>query len=243
MRLTTRSSFTTPAQAFAAHPQEEPMFLLQGRGTMAFFHTLQCPVTMQAFPFFIAVTLLVSTTGCQQRTTSKLLGRWEGRPDSAALRADREAEKYGKKSSAEVSARREDPGSPTQTSLSPQVTDWENYQVLIQFDFVSSERLEMSLDGKQPRSGSWKIISTSPAGCTIEVQTEADSAESEVTKSEVTELGAVAGQDAGAQRRQFELLLDERDGTCVGFLLTEAGADRLQGAIYFQRPGGSSAVR
>jgi len=160
--------------------------------------------------------LLLSAVGCQQRTASKLQGRWEGRPDSAAIRAKREAEKYGEEPADPTAD-----GSATPRGVSPQVTDWENYEVKVLFDFVSSERLEMSLDGEQPKSGRWKIISTSPAECTIEVQTEKEGAE---------------GEDAIALRRQFMLLLDERERECVGFLLTEVGADRQQGALYFRRP-------
>ncbi len=167
--------------------------------------------------------LLICLVGCQQRTASKLQGQWEGRSDSVAMRAKREAEKYG-----EVPADSAAGGSAPKASISVQVTDWENYEVTVVFDFVSSERLEMSLDGEQPKSGRWKIISTSPAECTIEVQTEKESAESE---------------EASVERRQFVLLLDEREGTCVGFLLTEVGADRQQGALYFQRPQNSEAIQ
>ncbi len=202
---------------------------------MAFFHSLYWPTTMKSLLVIFIFMLLFSSVGCQQRTASTLQGRWAGRPDSAALRSQREAGKYGEVATDD--ARANGPkdisgsglagsgsaggGSATKKSAPVQITDWENYDVSVFFDFVSSERLEMSLDGEQPRSGSWKIVSTSPVGCTIEVQTEKESVE---------------GENASVERRQFELLFDEREGTCVGFLLTEAGADRQQGALYFQRP-------
>ncbi len=176
----------------------------------------------QSFFLWVLSLLLLTLVGCQQRTVSKLQGRWEGRPDSAALRAEREAEKYGNSSGADVEASTNSKeGSSTKPDASVQVTDWENYEVTVQMDFVSSERLEMSLDGEQRRSAHWQIISSSPIGCTIEVQTEEGSEGDE--KKELV-------------RRRFELVLDEREGTCVGFLLTEVGADRLLGAIYFKRP-------
>jgi len=189
-----------------------------------------------------AVLLLFSSVGCQQRAASKLQGRWEGRPDTSAARAKRESERFAKTtvdltghdSTGHVSGdkvsvgqelagqKRADQNRVGGASDLAQLTDWENYDVTILIDFVSSERLEMSLvGGKQPQSGSWKVVSTSPAGCAIEVQTEAEGAN---------------GEKPTRVRRRFELLLDERDGTCVGFLLTETGADRQQGAIYFQRP-------
>jgi len=161
------------------------------------------------------VLLLITSTGCQQRTASKLQGRWEGRPESAAARAAREAEKYGDApSSTDRSESKTDPPA--------QVTDWENYDVTILIDFVSSNRLEMSLgNDHQPRSATWQIIATSLTGCTIEVQTES---------------ATDKNQDPTTERRRFDLVLDEREGTCVGFLLTEVGADRQLGTIYFKRP-------
>ena len=184
---------------------------------------LPSDTTMNSPPMprlLIAILLLISAVGCQQRTSSKLQGRWAGRPDSAASLARREAEKYG-----ELPEKSSPKGSATKTDTPPQLTDWENYDVTILLDFLSSDRIEMSLDGEQAKSGTWEIISTSPAGCTIEVQTKQESD----TKNNP--------EETTRERRQFELLLDERDGKCVGFLLTEVGADRLQGALYFQRPG------
>ncbi len=169
--------------------------------------------------------LLLVSTGCQQRPAGKLQGRWEGRPDSAASLASREADKYG---DLPAKSPQVEEGSATKTDIPTPVTDWENYDVTILMDFLSSDRLEMSLDGELSRSASWKVVSTSPAGCTIEV----------LTKTEATE-----GESPTAERRQFKLLLDEHEGTCVGFLLTEAGADRLQGALYFRRPGITDAAQ
>jgi len=189
-------------------------------------------MTMKSLLLLFVSMLLISSVGCQQRSASILLGRWVGRPDSAALRLQREAKKYGEVPSDNARTTLSEvavgSGSATRPSAPSQVTDWENYDVTVLFDFVSSDRLEMSLDGEQPRSGHWKIVSTSPVGYIIEVQTEQESA---------------SGEGASVLRRQFELLLDERGGTCVGFLLTEVGADRQQGALYFQRPGKSISVQ
>lgn len=165
---------------------------------------------------YLVISLLVVSVGCQQRMSSKLQGRWEGHPDSAARRAVREAAKYGDEFAKPFSVAEN--GSAAKTSESAQVTDWQRYEVTIVMDFTINDRLEMSLNGEQPRSGSWKIVSTSPAGCTIEVLTENDDKETSL------------------ERRRFDLLLDERDGICVGFQLTETGADPQLGALYFRRP-------
>lgn len=165
---------------------------------------------MKLITLLFGLLLICCTAGCQQRISSKLQGRWDGHPDSATKRAVREAEKYGDEPAANVSV--------AKTSESAQVTDWQRYEVTIVMDFVSNDRLEMSFNGEQSRSGSWSIVSTSPAGCTIEVLTENED------------------QAGSVERRRFDLLLDEREGICVGFQLTETGADPQLGALYFRRP-------
>lgn len=163
----------------------------------------------------VCLLLIVVVGGCQQRTAGKLLGRWIGRPDAAAARALREAEKYG---DAVVAL-------PETTVESVDVTDWERYDLAVQFNFVSHDRLEMSLgDGSQPIIGEWRILETSPTGCIIEVKTES----SAVSPSD--------DQSNSSVRRRFQLELDERGGEYVGFLLTEVGADRQLGSLYFRRP-------
>lgn len=154
--------------------------------------------------------LLLSTAGCQQKMAADLLGEWEGRPDTAAARAKREAEKYGDKPS-------DDPNR-TSENAREKVTDWEQYDIAVKFNFVSRTQLEMSLaDGTEPRSGTWQILETSPTGCIIEVET-------------------ATGPEQSPEARHFQLEMDERDSTLFGFLLTEVGADRQLGALYFRRP-------
>ena len=165
---------------------------------------------MKSITVLFSALLVCCSAGCQQRMSNKLLGRWEGRPDSAERRAQREAEKYGDDpAQIELRARK---------SETVQVTDWEDYDVEIVMDFVSSDLIKMTLDGAQSQAGNWRIVSQSPAGCTIEIQTRRD------------------GENDRVVRRRFDLLLDERDGSCVGFQLTETGADPQVGALYFRRP-------
>ena len=158
----------------------------------------------------IVCILLLTTTGCQQQIAGKLLGSWVGRPDTSAARAEREAVKYGKRSAESADLQH------ATTTKDP--TDWEAYDVEVQFDFVDQKHLEMSLaNGAEPMSATWRVLETTPTGCMIEVVTPAE-----------------AGEGAPVVR-QFELVMDERDGTYVGFLLTESGADRQLGALYFKR--------
>ncbi len=155
---------------------------------------------------WLVLFLLLSTVGCQQRTAAKLLGEWVGRPDTVDARAEREAKKFGDKRSGKQL------GASSET-----VTDWQQVDIGVRFNFVSRTQVEMSLaDGTEPLSGAWQVLETSPAGCTIEVE-------------------SATGPGQSAELRQFQLELDESDGALIGFLLTETGADRQLGALYFRR--------
>jgi len=153
--------------------------------------------------------------GCQQRTVGQLLGKWVGSPDTAAARADREAQKYG-----ETSAQ-----GKGQAIEPDRITDWERYDQSVSLHFVDHERLEMSLSGGsgtdeskpggvESLTGKWRVVSTTPIGCTIEVETE---------------------DGTTVVRRQFQLDWDEQEGQCVGFTWIEVGADRQLGTLYFCR--------
>lgn len=165
----------------------------------------------KVFSWLTLGVLLVCSSGCQQRTAGELHGRWVGKPDSAAAKTAREAEKYGD----------DPPQAQADATLPKQATDWEAIDVQVELNFVSGSALELSLAGLGSKvQASWSIIETSPTGCTIEV----------VTATSTAEDGTAA-----SERRRFELLFDERDGTLVGFELSEVGADRQVGALYFQR--------
>ena len=155
--------------------------------------------------------MLASLVGCQQRTANELLGSWEGRPDSAAARQQREAEKYGDQT---PDGKEPDPSSETPS-------DWEAYDVAITMEFVSRTELAFSLTGdSSPVEGSWKMLQAGPSSCTIEVT-------------------SPTGAEGSDELRRFHLELDQREGALHGFLLSEVGADRGLGALYFSRPGAS----
>lgn len=172
------------------------------------------------FPLLPLILLLFLSAGCQQRASNTLVGRWVGQPDTAEMRNTRESEKYGdeKPSVGALATNLEDGDDASAETV--QVTDWESYEAKIVFEFESDEQVKMTLNGEQPIAGTWKVISTNPTGCMIEVETEAE-LETEPEPSLV--------------RRRFDLLFDQREGTTVGFQLSEAGADPQLGALYFKR--------
>jgi len=154
----------------------------------------------------LLLAMLATTGGCQPSTASKLQGRWTGRPDTQAARSLREAKKYGNAT---------DKTSDPKTQPSRQ-TDWEQHDVAVEFYFIDSSKLEMSLvDGSEAREGTWKILKAMPTGCRIEVKI-----------------------NESLQLRRFEIQMDEKEGRCVGFLLSEVGADPQLGWLYFQRTEG-----
>lgn len=156
------------------------------------------------------VTLLLlclsTLVGCQQRTASKLIGKWEGTPDTSEARQLREAEKYGDALDEE----------PTETDPDS-VTDWEAYDIRVALNFSSRSEVSLSLDnGPNPVAGTWNMVQAGPTACTIEIETP-------------------TSDDDAPELRRFKLELDERDGELLGFLLSEVGADRGLGALYFRR--------
>jgi hypothetical protein len=182
---------------------------LSDRATYWQYHSMaqRSMIHSRAIGCWSILLLLLGALGCQQRTTARLLGEWVGRPDTAAARALRESEKFG-----------DDRPSGTLDTSSETITDWQQVDIGVKVHFVSTTQLEMSLeDGAQPQSGNWHVLEATPVVCTIEVET-------------------ATGEGESAELRRFQLELDELDGELVGFLLTEVGADRQLGALYFSRP-------
>lgn len=173
--------------------------------------TVQLRQLIDLLTGMLGILFLLTITGCQQQIAGGLLGTWIGRPDTAAARADREAKKYGNPSESADTQHPDAAKAPT---------DWEAYDVELRFEFVDHQHLNMSLaNGSEPIAATWRVLETSPTGCMIEVVTPGKE-----------------GQGR-AEVRHFELEMDERNGELVGFLLTESGADRQLGAIYFSRAG------
>lgn len=155
--------------------------------------------------------MLLAASGCQQRVANQLLGEWQGQPDTTEQRELREAEKYGDKPEKE--------DSQTSPAKDDTPTDWEAYDVAVSMNFVSRTEVSIAIDGNaQPVSGTWNILQSGPSDCTIEVKTP-------------------TGKEGAEELRRYRLELDLREGDLHGFLMTEVGADRTLGALYFQRAG------
>ena len=164
---------------------------------------------MKTHLYLLIVFLSLFSMGCQQRVATLLAGKWEGRPDTAAERENREAEKYGDRAVVASES----------TATVRDATDWEAYDISITIEFVSRSEIKFALQGEtEPVEGTWSILQSGPSGCTIEVKTP-------------------TGVESTVQLRRYRLELDQRENELHGFLLTEVGADRGLGALYFERPG------
>ena len=161
--------------------------------------------------------LLVALTGCNGGVVDQLQGGWMGRPDTAAAVAAREAERFGEQ--------------PTDEDLGPP-TDWEQYDVGVRLEFVDETHVEMSLaDGSQPVEGTWQVVESSPSGWIIEIETSPADDKKPIDSSNT----AAADTPAKGECRRFNVEPDYQDGHCTGFRLSELGADRQLGAMYFRR--------
>lgn len=182
-------------------------------GSSLDYHTQDKVLTLKSSTArLLAITLaLLSVTGCQQRIANELIGKWEGRPDTATEREKREAEKY--EDQQEETAKSDSEGDLP--------TDWEAYDVAVAIEFVNRTDIKVSLGSEaEPVVGTWSMLQSGPSGCTIEVKTP-------------------TGEEGAEELRRYRLELDQRKDQLHGFMLTEVGADRGLGALYFKRPESS----
>lgn len=88
----------------------------------------------------------------------QLVGRWEGVPDTAVLRAERAA--------ATTEASIVSPPAPN-----AEATDLEAFQFRIMLDLAAAGGLEMTLDGVRKLKGRWRVVSRFGDRAVIELAT------------------------------------------------------------------------
>lgn len=161
--------------------------------------------------------LIGGIAGCGMNGAAELRGKWVGVPDTAAAKAQREADRYRALTDTAASD-----AAPAETADRPAVvSDWEQHDVRVELEFIDAAQVRLALSGDatgQPVQGTWKVLEKGPAGMVIEIVTPA------------------AGEEGEATRRRFELGFDRREDGLVGFTFNEVGADRRLGSLYFQRP-------
>lgn len=163
------------------------------------------------------VLLCLSITGCYQTHADRLVGTWQGEPDSteaAAARSNKKAELQ------QVELGGEKKLGSAESKRAPEPTDLEAYDVGIKLDFHGDKTVQMSLsDGSEVRQGVWRVVTgLPPSGAEIEISLTADD------------------NAAATEKRRFlvdfENHSDDASAT-TGFTLREKGADVKFGRLYF----------
>jgi len=157
---------------------------------------------------WLACVLLVA--GCLSSEEDRLIGRWEGRPDSAkAYKARQEAQALDGPSDSASKI----PISPPY----PDPTTIEQVDVRIALDFASDYTVTMRHnDDPRELHGSWQAMEASGNRTSIEIATKAN------------DDGSVP-----AQRRRFQIEWEDKGKS---FILVEEGADAQFGWFLFERP-------
>lgn len=168
--------------------------------------------------FGTAVASSLLLVGCQQSATSRLVGEWVGRPDTAAAAAAR-GDKLKAKQRSGTTAAVEAP-SDEEAAAELGKTDLEQHDVIICMTLGSNKRVSMSLgDHSQPLEGVWRVVTTLPP----------DGAEIEISLTQSSE-----EMSERAEKRRFIIDFQENDNA-PGFTLVEKGADPQFGRLYFVR--------
>ncbi len=183
--------------------------------------------------FLLFVVLLL--VGCQPSVSSRLLGTWQGVPDSRAGQLARDKSRAKKTNDSQNAAKETDgrsivdgpsvvDGQTLAAKLEEQAetkpappSDLESLDFTILIEFAARGRVTMQLVGDATSlAGTWQIIETRPNGALVEI----------------TRLRRTT--DDQQEKRRFEITF-EGDDAAAGFRLKESGADPRFGLLYFSR--------
>lgn len=172
---------------------------------------------------FVLAALCLLATGCQQSVSTRLVGAWQGRPDTTAAAAKRSAELKAKERKL---AGDDAVAAPTdaESDETPAKTDLELHDLAIELTFAENSEVSMSLgDGSQPLNGTWRVVEIlPPRGAEIEISL------AEI-KTEATDKPAPP-----SEKRRF--IVDfQGDDPASGYTLVEKGADPQFGRLYFEK--------
>lgn len=181
----------------------------------------------------VVCLLVVATTGCQPTVRSRLEGKWEGRPDTTAAIAARQAKASQRKATSNDQAADEsDSPSEEEAEAAHGPTDLERFDVAIELEFQSGGTARMTLVGGESYDAVWRVLTkVPPDGAEIELGRLGNAADAP-TGSPPTK----AGDDTVVEKRRFVIDF-QKDGDTEGFTLREKGADPKFGRLYFTRAG------
>ncbi len=176
------------------------------------------PSRPRSFALCLAA-LVVATSGCGRvTTTQRLAGKWIGRPETAAQRAERQSPKPLLTPSEEL-ARKEMVGEPIDDANAPEPSDLEAFDVQISLTLHLDGAAEMGYADAQPIAGTWRVLSNEAGEIALQI----------------TALRPTPGADLPQrEQRRFlaELIEDDR-----ALVMHEEGADPQFGSLRFERVG------
>ncbi|MGI9456422.1 MAG: hypothetical protein ACR2NU_07660, partial [Aeoliella sp.] len=122
---------------------------------------------MNSHPLLLALLLIGLSSGCQQSTSNRLVGNWEGRPDTVAAAAERSVKLKAKQNSESgVDADNSDASGPLPEvggNDSLGATLLEGYDVLIRIELKSGGDVKMELAGEEKLlTGVWRVVAELP---------------------------------------------------------------------------------
>lgn len=181
-------------------------------------------------PYPAALLLLIAallSVGCGPTTVSqKLVGKWEGRPDTFAALRQRDPIP-----TAPGHEPRPDAKPVVESALAEKVarlqpsekTDLESFDFVVTFDFHADGTVDMLLNGAEKKTGSWRVLSTDVGVSRLELT---DSVPDEPRP------GEPGTTDQPITKRRFSLKFNE---DADGFTLREEGVAPLFGWLYFTK--------
>lgn len=164
---------------------------------------------------FCVAAVALATSGCGGAARRELVGRWEGRPDSAQAYQSRQeaaaaaAAVDGADEIAALAAR------ALASPPFPDPTQLEQYEVRVTLDLARDGSATMWLgDGRERLSGLWVVTPVDEHQSILQIATQPDD------------------DQQPAERRRFEIRWDaDREG----FTLREEDADAQLGWLYFRK--------
>jgi hypothetical protein len=152
------------------------------------------------------------------RPADRLIGLWQGRPETAADRLREEQDKRKKEAEAKSDSAAEPAPAVANDEKSdpPQASTFEKFDFTMKLDFENGESVQMTIEkaGEQRAlSGEWTVVSSEDEKMVVQITPKSD--------------------DKIAKARTFEIrfLGDAQDR----FVLREKGTDPKLGAILFER--------
>ena len=174
----------------------------------------------------LLLVTLALWTGCAESGRDRLLGSWNGRPQTAA---ERNARLIGGDAAPTVvealSNAREDGKLLAAAAANDAELIWTQFDFGIRLRFARDGQIEMSLeDGSQPIVGKWWVVDEAGERMMIEIEVAPPPSDEEQAEDDARRV----------DRRRFRVLWHGDDAEGGGFSLDHDNANPRLGSLYFR---------